>query len=345
MSTEHRIAVIGAGLVGTQHIERLTQSSRARLASITDPAQTAGKIAARRGVARFETVDEMLAKDRPDGVIIATPNDQHRSGARATIEAGIPTLIEKPIAQTAQAARDIVQAVQSSAVPVLIGHHRRHSPAINAAKTQIDAGAIGEITAIHMSCWLYKPDDYFSAAWRTRKGAGPVFINLIHDIDLLRHLGGEIESVQALTSNARRRHTVEDTATVIARLQSGALATLTISDTIPAPHSWELTAAENPAYPRTGQSAYHIGGTHGTLTLPDLKLWKNKDTRSWWEPMSATALPKSPGDPLIAQLDHFCDLIERKAEPIVTAQDGYNSLRAIEAIIQAAENGMSITLT
>ena len=73
-------------------------------------------------------------------------------------------------------------------------------------------------------------------------------MNLIHDMDLLRHLCGEVTSVQAFESNAARGIR-EDSAVILLRFANGALGTVTVSDTIVAPWSWELTTGgENPAY-------------------------------------------------------------------------------------------------
>ena len=68
-----------------------------------------------------------------------------------------------------------------------------------------------------------KPEDYFEAAWRRQSGGGPLLINLVHDLDVLRHLVGEIESVRAFTSSATRGFEVEDTASVAIRFASGVL--------------------------------------------------------------------------------------------------------------------------
>jgi predicted dehydrogenase len=86
---------------------------------------------------------------------------------------------------------------------------------IREAKTIIDSGRVGKIVAVHGAFWTMKPESYFDVAWRREKGAGPVLINLIQDLDLLRFLCGEVIAVQAMESNARRGNPVEDTAAIL----------------------------------------------------------------------------------------------------------------------------------
>ena len=116
-------------------------------------------------------------------------------------------------------------------------------------------------------------DDYFDVAWRREPGGGPILINLIHDIDNLRFIAGEIAAVQAVTSSARRGFAVEDTAAALLRFRDGALGTVVLSDTVAAPWSWELTAGERTSYsyPQTGQDCYLFAGTNGALAVPSLR--------------------------------------------------------------------------
>ena len=339
-----RLAVVGAGLVGAKHAAMVAASSGAELAAIIDPAEPAKMLADRLGVAWGADLDAYLPGAGIDGVIIATPNQMHLAHGLAAIRAGLPALIEKPIADTVDAAEELVAASDAAGVPLLIGHHRRHNPLIRAAAERIASGALGRIVAVHGFFWLYKPDDYFATAWRRQAGAGPVFINLIHDIDLLRHLCGEIVRVQAVESHAVRGFEVEDTAAMILHFASGALGTFSLSDSIVAPWSWEQTAGENPAYPRTDQSCYTIGGTHGALALPGGTFWSAAAERSWWQPLRVTRDHIPEPDPLEVQLDHFCDVVRGRTAPLVPAREGAQSLRVIAALKAAAESGAAIRL-
>ena len=249
----------------------------------------------------------------------------------------MPTLVEKPIAATVAEARILTAAAEAAAVPVLVGHHRRHNGLVKAAKAAIDAGAIGEVRAAQATCWFYKPDHYFAAApWRTRKGAGPISVNLVHDVDLLRHFCGEAATAQAVTVPSQRGFENEDLATAIITFQSGAVATISVSDGVVAPWSWELTARENPAYPATGQSCYMIGGSRGALSLPDLRVWRHEGAPDWWTPLSATSLICGGGDPLDIQMADFAAVIRGERPPLVSGAEGMKSLAVVEAIAEAA---------
>ncbi len=206
------IAVMGAGLIGKRHIEGVLAEPRTALAAIIDPSPAARDEARANGLPWFASLAEALANTRPDGVIVATPNQLHVANALDVVAAGIPVLIEKPVADDAEAAAGLVRRAEASGVPILVGHHRRHNPIIRQAKRLIESGRLGRIRSVHGSFWVAKPDDYFEVTWRREPGAGPIFINLIHDVDLFRHLLGEVESVHAMESNAARGHAVEDTA-------------------------------------------------------------------------------------------------------------------------------------
>jgi predicted dehydrogenase len=191
---------------------------------------------------------DMLSESRPEGVVVATPDQMHGANSMDCIAAGIPALIEKPLADDVVAAHGLVEASERAGVPLLTGHHhRRHNPMIQRAKAEIDSGRLGQIVSVHGMFWLIKPDGYFEVSWRREKGAGPIFLNLIHDVDLLRYLCGDIVAVQAAQSNRVRGNGVEETAVVILHFASGALGTVIVSDTIQSPWSWEFSAGENPA--------------------------------------------------------------------------------------------------
>ena len=332
-----RIVVAGAGLVGRKHID--IADKHGTLHAIIDPDAKAGELAERRGCLWYDEVDKYLADHKPDGMIIATPNQLHVEHGLACTRHGVPMLIEKPIADNPGAAAVLVRKAMEANIPILVGHHRRHNQIVKTAKAAIEAGELGRIVSVHAQFWLYKPEDYFDHSWRCSKGAGPVFINLIHDIDLMRHLCGEVTRVQAIESNRIRGHKVEDSAAIILEFDNGALGTVSVSDTIPAPWSWELTSAENPSYPKTDAACYTIGGQRGALSIPDLQLWSYSGKPGWWEPINKRTLAVERADPLNLQFEHFLDVIACRVTPLVSGDEALRTLSVIYAIKAAAAEG------
>lgn len=338
-----RLAVMGAGLIGRRHIEHILAEPMATLHSVIDPSPQAQALAAEGGW-RWQEAFDLSQSDKPEGVIIATPNAMHVAHGLTAIAAGIPVLIEKPLADTLSGAERLVAAAEKAGVPLAVGHHRRHNPIIARAKAKIAGGQLGALVAVHGFFWIAKPDDYFNVSWRREPGAGPILINLIHEIDIIRHLCGAISEVWAIAANGQRGFAVEDSAAVMMRFANGALGTFTVSDAIPSPWSWELTSGENPDFARTGEAYLMIGGRDASLSLPRLETWRHTPAKSWWQPMEASRESLPPLDPLRAQIAQFCRVIREGEAPLVPGREGLESLRVIEAIRQAAATGQSVRL-
>jgi predicted dehydrogenase len=347
MTNPVRIAVAGAGLIGQAHIKRILEEPQAELAGIIDPSPRAQEQAAMLGVPCFADLKTGLQSAKPDGVVIATPNQLHVAGGLVAVEAGVPMLLEKPVSDDVESALQLVTAAEEAGVAILVGHHRRHSPLIQEARKIISSGQLGRITAVNALCWFLKPSDYFDGpgAWRREPGGGVVLINLIHVIDDLRNICGDIVSVQAAESNVARGFPVEDTAAMILRFANGALGTLTISDAAAAPWSWELTAGENKAYPQTDQFCYLIAGTEGSLTVPRLDVWRHDGDNGWWSPIEASRRIVPEQDPLTLQMRHFCAVIRGEAKPLLDGRGGTRTLETTLAVKQAAATGQVIRLS
>jgi predicted dehydrogenase len=340
------VAVIGAGAIGRAHIDTISRSQFCALAGVAEPAIAGKTHAERLGVPWCADYVSLLDRHKPDAAIIATPNITHREVALACIARGIPAIVEKPIASSIEDAAAITQASEQSGVPILVGHHRRHNPIIRRARAIIRAGTLGRLTNASVLYTFYKPPDYFDLAWRRQPGGGPILINLIHEIDLIRHLCGEIATVQAVASDAVRGFDVEDTAAVLLRLVGGALVTLSLSDTAAAPWSWDLASGESPNYPpQPGAVQTHFFcGTEGSLTLPTLEHWSYRGEKSWFAPISNQAVSFDRADPYMEQLHHLCRVVRGEEAPLITAADGMQTLRATMAVHAAAQTGQVVVL-
>ena len=229
------IAVVGYGLIGKNHADIVIKNNKFHLSGIVEiNKKNLNNFSKQYEI--FNSIEELLVNKKIDGAIIATPTDLHYEHSKKFLEKRIPILIEKPISNSLIEANKLINLSKKNKTPILVGHHRRHNNIIKRAKTAIDEGLLGNIRSIISICWFYKPDEYFNIApWRKEIGAGPISVNLIHDVDLLRYLCGDIKSVFSTISMSKRGFKNEDLASVIFNFVSGATANLTVSDSIVSP--------------------------------------------------------------------------------------------------------------
>jgi predicted dehydrogenase len=339
--TALRIALIGAGVMGRQHAQYIRQLPETELVAIADPFTRT--LADEYAVPAFTDHRQMLEAISPDAVIIANPNDLHVATAIDCLHAGIPTLLEKPLATSLAQARELVEVERSTGVPLLIGHHRRHNPIVARAKAIIDSGALGRLTTVTGLWQMRKNDAYFDVAWRREPGAGVLLINLIHDLDLMRYLCGEISQVQAITSNAARQFAVEDSAALLLQFANGALGSLTGSDACASPWGWDQNTGENPTVfaQQPDQPCYLLAGTEGSLSIPQLKLWRYGDEKGWHAPLHTEQHVPDDSLTMHNQLRHLVQLARGECAPIVSAADAARTLALVEAAQAAASSGFA----
>ena len=346
--TSTRIAVAGAGYIGQAHMGVAQHSHTVTLSAVVDPAPSAKVLAAQAGVPCYASLSELFTHDRPDGIVLATPNALHVAHAQECMQAGIPCLLEKPIAPTVAEAQALVDQVEATGAKVLIGHHRAHSPIMAQAQAVVHGGELGQLVALMGSATFYKPDLYYAdGPWRRELGGGPILLNMIHEVHNLRMLCGEIVAVQAFASHAIRGFAVEDTVSINLRFANGVLGTFLLSDTAACARSWEQTSQENKAYPSyDDEDCYVLTGTNGSLSVPTMRLktYPRPEDRSWWKPFDTRTVELVRTDPIAHQMEHFGAVVRGEAQPVVTARDGLANLRVTEAIAQAAQTGRTVEL-
>ena len=339
-----RIGVIGAGMIGRKHIEVLLSGHRDYvLAGVADPSAAAHEEAADLGYDCFASIDEMIKAVEPQGVVVAVPNQLHVEAGLACIERGLPMIIEKPVADTVPEAMKLVEAAEAAGVATMTGHHRRHNPIMRKAAELVRDGAVGRVVAA-TSIWLaHKPKGYHDLAWRREPGGGPLLLNGIHEIDCLRMLCGDVDTVQAADSNAVRGFAVEDTAAAILHFKSGALGTLLLSDTVSSPWAWETTSGENPVFAKAAQDSILIGGTRGSLAVPSLDLrWHEAGEESWTQALTQKRIPLVPADPYYEQMRNFAAVIRGDEAPVISGREGVITLATTLAITRSAKSGQRV---
>lgn len=340
-----RIGIVGAGRMGRRHAGFVSRSHGAHVTAVADPASSA--LADELGVPAFTDHRQLLDSGLADAVIVANPNTLHVPTALDTVAAGIPTLLEKPVATSLDEAVQLMTAVERTGTPVLVGHHRRHHPAVAAARRAIADGTIGDLVVVN-GIWASRKDDaYFDIDWHRQPGAGVMLINVVHDLDLLRHLCGEITLVQAITSNTARGNAVDDTVALSFAFENGAIGAFAASDAAVSPWTWDQGTEDDPAFPYTPDAAtYFIAGTRASLSLPRLHVHGAADparTPDWLAPLDGWYLPAESGDAFTHQLEHFLAVARGETMPLVTVRDAARTQALMEAVLRSAAEERPIT--
>ncbi len=340
MSNAVKIVLSGPGLIGRQHARLIRARPDCELAALVGPPTEENvSFAAELATPLLADLGQALSITQADAAIVSSPNACHFEQAMLCVDRRIPVLVEKPVTDDLDDARRLMGHAETAHVPVLVGHHRTYSPLLEAADGFLGSERFGQLVAMQASAVFYKPAHYFvEGAWRTRKGGGPILINLIHEIGLMRHFCGEIRSVFAMAGRNVRKFEVEDTVAITLEFVNGALGTFLLSDTGASSKSWEMTSGENKSYPHfADQYCYHFAGTRGSLDFPSMQARYYADgvDPSWWNPFSEERIAFTPDDPLPRQLAHFVQVIRGQAAPRVSARDGYMNMLVVQAITRS----------
>lgn len=322
--TESRLSfiVIGAGLIGPRHAEHIYKRPDCDLFAIIDHSAKGPSVAQQFGTRLFTNLDQLFAycdsqcMEYPTAAVIATPNHTHVPLGLELASRGIHLLMEKPLAPSPPDCKTLMAYCETKNVKLLVGHHRRFNPYIIATKENLHK--LGHLVAVQGTWTLCKPPSYFhEKPWRSslELGGGTLLINLIHDLDLLQYLLGPIEKVYAELLTKQRtdlkgkepNELVDEGAALTLKFENGCCGTFICSDNVTSPFSFEAGTGENPTIPFNDSIAgfYRIFGSHGTLSVPDLKLYhqdeygsnsitgNSQDQRSWLKPIICDQLKMS----------------------------------------------------
>ena len=193
------VAVVGLGTMGGRYADALAAGryAGARLDSVCDvDAQRANAAVSRFGVPAFASVDALLAEHRPGAAYIATPDRLHREAATTLARAGVPLLVEKPLATTNDDAEAIVAAAREGGAVAEVNFSNRWNPPFVQAKAAVEAGTLGEIVTVvaRLNNVIASPRDRLAWSGATT----PAWFLMSHSLDIAHWLHGcRAESVFA----------------------------------------------------------------------------------------------------------------------------------------------------
>src|SRR5215216_7553182 len=228
-----RIALVGAGVIGTHHGLVISElAERVELAAVVDiSADKAEKLAAERGGKVFPSLTDALAAVDIDIVVVCTPTGRHGEVAIEALEAGKHVIIEKPAETTVAKTDKIIEAQSKAGTLVAVISQHRFDQSTEIAVDAIGRGELGRLTTGVASIDWWRGQSYYdSGDWRGTwelDGGGAMMNQGVHTVDLLMATMGRPVEVFAYTGTlAHERIEVEDAAVAVVRFENGALGVL-----------------------------------------------------------------------------------------------------------------------
>jgi predicted dehydrogenase len=284
-----RVAIVGCGSIARAHALSYQDNARAELIGVVDPIpERADAFAARYQTTAYRSCRELLDQ-QPNLVSVATPPGSHTEVTVEVLGSGCSVLLEKP-PTTTMADMDVLAAaeeVSSGSVYVVFQH--RHGSGARRAFSLLRSGALGTPRVAVCETLWYRPDSYFLPEWRgnwSGEGGGPTLGHGIHQIDLLLHLMGPWETVDARAARIARPVDFEDVSLAIVTFASGAVGTVVTSLLSPR----EL-------------SRIRVDTDGGTLEVNHVYGYRDSDW-SWTPVPDATAAANLGRDPGLPNADH-----------------------------------------
>ena len=300
-----RVAVVGAGAFGRNHLRVIQQSEQAELAGVLDAdAARAGAAAVAHGCREFGSLEELAAS--ADAAVVATPTVSHGPVGRALMELGVDVLVEKPIADTVDAARALVETAARCGRILQVGHLERFNPAVI---------ALGQALTTPLFFEIHRLSEFTPRSL----DVDVVLDLMIHDLDIVLSLTRE--TPQEIRAAGIRILTPKvDIANVRLQFPSGCVANLTAS----------RVSTERVRKLRLFQPHEYISLDYG----------RREAVRFRVKPPLAidfAPLPAPKEEPLKLELESFFASVTTRRPPVVTGEQGLKSLEVAQAILDRIE--------
>ena len=225
-----KFAIVGCGRIAQRHAEHI--SKRGQLVAVCDVVEDkAQQLATTYGAKAYTSYADMLAHEPSiDVIAVCSPNGLHAQHAIDGLKAGFHVLCEKPMGLSVKECGEMMQAAERSNKRLFAIKQNRYNPPVAAVKEIIEAGKLGKVLSVQLSCFWNRNTDYYANSWKGTKDldGGTLFTQFSHFIDLLYWLIGDVEEVAAYMGNFAHEGIIEfeDTGVVILKFTNGAIGTV-----------------------------------------------------------------------------------------------------------------------
>jgi len=293
-------------------------------------------------VSVYEDYHELLDKEKPTLVAVATESGKHAEIAINCINAGCNVIIEKPIALSIADANAIIQAGKEKGVLICANHQNRFNKSIQEIRRALDKNRFGKLLygTAHIR-WARNHEYYDRASWRGtwEQDGGALMNQCIHDIDLLRWMmGDEIDTVYGMTDRLIHPYIeAEDLGLAVVKFKNGSYGTIEGTTNV---------------YPKNLEETLYIFGEKGTVkaggeAVNIIEEWKFSDYFGDEEKVKRECSENPPnvyGFGHTKLYKNMIDAIEGKEELLVDGEAGKRALELVLAIYKSAAEGRPVKL-
>lgn len=318
-----RIGICGYGSIGSRHARLLSYGGDVDLV-IADPVEghlkDAEKLPSVIAVARSA---EEIVKMGLHGLIIATPDEFHVPQAELACRAGVPVLIEKPVADNLENAERLKKIEKETGAAILVGYPLRHNAVFQKGKEILDSGRIGCPVSFHIMLGAYAT--LLAAKNRFAEGVrNKLFVDYSHEWDYLHWFLGDVDKVAATAQMAGKLELMQDPNIVnaVMTLKNGVSGTAHL-DYVQFPGQREFVIIGD-------RGRLGINAVQGTVTA---RIYDEEYEQIY-------SIAETFDGMMTKQWEHFRDIIFNGKEAGVKLDDGINALRTADAMIRSVETGM-----
>jgi UDP-N-acetylglucosamine 3-dehydrogenase len=329
-----RVAVIGTGSMGRNHVRVLHEMRGVELAGVSDSdLDAASRVAAANGTKGYGSHHELLERERPEAVTVAAPTNAHHDLVIDALAAGCHVLVEKPIAGTLAEADALVAAARKAGRVLAVGHIERFNPAVIELRRRLEEGELGRVFQLNARRLGPFPQRI--------RDVGVVVDLATHDIDVMRYLTGS-EIVRVFAETRREVHTTrEDLVSGLLRFNDGSVGVLQIN--------W-LTPTKIRELAVTGER----GMFRADYLTQDLYFHENSETagQDWGHMAILRGVSEGPvvhyaiqkREPLRLELEAFLRAVGGDPDSVVSGEDGREALRIALAMVDSGAEGRVVTV-
>ncbi|XZF15117.1 Gfo/Idh/MocA family protein [Chitinophagaceae bacterium MMS25-I14] len=227
MNNPIRFAIVGYGNIGRRHAEHIHNNPSTQLVAVCDVRPEVKEQLA-EGIAFYSNIETMLQQVQADVLCVCTPNYLHEPHTIAALEAGLHTVVEKPMALSVAECDRMIAASQKAGKVIFAVKQNRYNPPVQAVKQLLGRQGLGQMYMVQVNCFWNRGDAYYAHSdWRGKKekDGGCLFTQFSHFVDILYYLNGVITDAKGWLKNYAHQHNTqfEDTGSFVLTAANGAI--------------------------------------------------------------------------------------------------------------------------